>query len=85
MKLDLHELKYGVCLRSPDRQLLIKPYLERSQPAYEPSTWVQLLELPSVFSHDQALLLCQQSAEHWLVWIPDHGEVVLHTSQFYAE
>lgn len=48
----------------------------------EASTWVSLLEPPSAFSYDEALLLCQQSEEEWLAWVPDHGEVVLHVNQF---
>lgn len=49
---------------------------------YEPNSWVQLLELPNPFSHDQALLLCQQTDNEWVAWIPDHGETVLTTNQF---
>lgn len=48
----------------------------------QPSTWVKLLELPSPFSFDEALLLCSQSETEWLAWIPDYGEVVLNTRQF---
>jgi hypothetical protein len=46
------------------------------------STWVQLREAPSPYSHDEALLLCQHSDTEWVVWIPDHGQMVLHRSQF---
>lgn len=49
---------------------------------YQESMWVHLLELPSSFSYDEALLLCQKSEDEWVAWIPDHGEAVLHTSQF---
>lgn len=45
-------------------------------------TWVQLLELPSPFSHDEALLLCQHSEDKWVAWIPNHGEAILHANQF---
>ena len=48
----------------------------------QPNTWVQLLELLNPFCHDEALLLCQESNSEWVVWIPDHGEAVLHVSQF---
>ena len=48
----------------------------------QPNTWVQLLELLNPFCHDEALLLCQESDSEWVVWIPDHGEAVLHVSQF---
>ncbi|GAC1467255.1 MAG: hypothetical protein NVS2B14_16120 [Chamaesiphon sp.] len=53
-----------------------------TQREYKASTWVQLLQLPSSFSFDEALLLCQHSEDEWLAWIPDHGEAVLNTSQF---
>jgi hypothetical protein len=53
-----------------------------SQPQYEASTWVHLRELPSPFSFNEAMLLCKQSDDEWIVWIPEHGEAVLHTSQF---
>ena len=60
-----------------------RPSRTQSQMEYQDSTWVQLLELPNPYSHDEALLLCQQSEDEWVAWIPDHGEAVLHTSQFY--
>lgn len=52
---------------------------------YQASTWVNLLEPPSAFSYDEALLICQQSEDEWLAWVPDHGEVVLNTRQFCAK
>lgn len=52
------------------------------QPKFQPDTWVKLLELPSTYSFDEALLLCQLSVDRWLAWIPDHGEAVLNTNQF---
>jgi hypothetical protein len=61
----------------------LKAYQSQLQSDFQPSTWVQLLETPSLFSHDEALLLCQQSRDEWVAWIPNHGEVVLHVSQFY--
>lgn len=45
------------------------------------TTWVKLRELPSPYSYDEALLLCQHSDTEWLVWIPDHGEMILHRYQ----
>lgn len=45
------------------------------------STWVKLRELPSPYSHDEALLLCQHSETEWVVWIPECGEMVLHRCQ----
>jgi hypothetical protein len=54
----------------------------RSATDLQPGCWVHLLELPSPFSFDEALLLCQCAEDHWLVWIPDHGEMTLKTHQF---
>ncbi|MBD1910220.1 MULTISPECIES: hypothetical protein [unclassified Leptolyngbya] len=47
--------------------------------------WVQLRDRLTPFSHDEALLLCEEEGDRWVAWIPDHGEVVLHRSQFVAE
>lgn len=55
-----------------------------SQQEFQPNTWVQLLELPSTYSYEEALLLCQLSADEWIGWIPSHGEAVLKNSQFCA-
>lgn len=49
---------------------------------WQASTWVQLREPPSPYSHDEALLLCRHSDTEWIVWIPDHGQMILHRSQF---
>jgi len=46
--------------------------------------WVQLRDRPSPFSHDEALLLCEEVGDRWVAWIPDHGEVILHRAQFVA-
>jgi hypothetical protein len=45
-------------------------------------TWVKLRVRLNPYSHDEALLLCQQSETHWVVWIPDYGEAILDQSQF---
>lgn len=50
---------------------------------FAPSAWVRLANALSPFSHDEAMLLCQTSAEEWIAWVPDYGEVVLHLSEFY--
>ena len=51
-----------------------------SQPL--PNTWVRLLELANPFCYEEALILCQHSDSEWVAWIPDHGEAILHNSQF---
>lgn len=84
MKLDSYKLDIAV---QPQRQNLdwsTKPYFNLSSQEFQDDTWVHLLELPSRFSFDEALLLCQLSEDQWLAWIPDHGEAVLHTRQFCA-
>lgn len=48
----------------------------------KPSTWVNLLEPPTPNCHDEALLMCQYPDGHWAAWIPDFGEIKLHSGQF---
>ena len=84
MQLNSHKPDIAV---QPQRQNLdwsIKSYVNSSQQKFQADTWVQLLELPSTFSFDEALLLCQVSADEWVAWIPSHGEAVLNTRQFCA-
>ncbi|PSF38721.1 hypothetical protein C7H19_04225 [Aphanothece hegewaldii CCALA 016] len=45
------------------------------------STWVKLRELPSPYSHDEALLLCKTEDGFWIAWIPDYGEIKLSPRQ----
>ena len=47
-----------------------------------PSTWVTLLDPPMSTSCDEALLMCQYSDGHWAAWLPDFGEIKLHSGQF---
>jgi hypothetical protein len=56
-----------------------------SQQASSPNTWVRLAVLPNPYSHNQGLLLCRHSDDEWLVWIPDHGEAILHRSEFFFD
>jgi hypothetical protein len=53
------------------------------QITYNRDAWVKLNGVPSDYSFDEALLLCQQDSTQWLAWVPDHGEVVLNRSDFY--
>lgn len=50
---------------------------------FQPSTWVKLRELPSPFSYDEALLLCEAGNGSWIAWIPEYGEIQLFPGQFY--
>lgn len=54
-------------------------------PQLESSTWVKLLSPPTVFSFDEAQILCQYSDEAWLAWVPDYGEILLTIDEFYLE
>lgn len=56
------------------------PGLNWSTKPLQAATWVKLPELPNPYSHDEALLLCQHSDTEWIVWIPDHGQMILHRS-----
>lgn len=83
MKLDSPQAQADVVVRYPSCTLdWSKESLNPYQSSYQPSTWVHLLELPSPFSYDEALLLCEHSEDEWVVWIPDHGEAVLNVRQF---
>lgn len=78
MKLNSH--KPGVRRLQP-LSWFSKPENSTFKQELQAKTWVQLRELPSPYSHDEALLLCQHSDTEWIVWIPDHGEMILHRSQ----
>ena len=54
-------------------------------PRLQPNTWVRLLVSLNPFAHDEALLLCQESASDWVAWIPNHGEAILQVNQFCLE
>ncbi|MBD0264797.1 MAG: hypothetical protein ICV78_19360 [Tolypothrix sp. Co-bin9] len=81
MKLDSRKLGFRVAAQRQNLDLSSKSYAN-SQEKLQASTWVKLLELPSTFSFDEALLLCQVTEDEWLAWIPDHGEALLNTRQY---
>ena len=76
------ELKYSQTAFAQTANFCWLPGQAPTPTAPEASTWVNLLEPPSAFAYDEALLICQQSEDEWLAWVPEHGEVVLHASQF---
>lgn len=51
---------------------------------YSRDAWVKLLHPPSEYGFDEAKLLCQESPNTWIAWVPDHGEVILDRSHFYC-
>lgn len=82
MKLKSQRLNSVV--QPPQNQNWSNKFITPPQQEFQPNTWVQLLELPSTYSYEEALLLCQLSADEWIGWIPSHGEAVLKNSQFCA-
>ncbi|XWK90266.1 MAG: hypothetical protein U7127_09505 [Phormidium sp.] len=51
---------------------------------YNRDAWVKLIQPPSEHSFDEAKLLCQESPDTWVAWVPDHGEIVLDRRDFYC-
>ncbi|MCU0543964.1 MAG: hypothetical protein MUE44_17600 [Oscillatoriaceae cyanobacterium Prado104] len=51
---------------------------------YNRDAWVKLLQPPSEYAFDEARLLCQESPNTWVAWVPDCGEVLLDRSDFYC-
>lgn len=60
-----------------DLQPSLFSFLAQLQQEYQPGSWVRLRNPASAFSHDEALLLCQESEDEWVAWIPNYGETVL--------
>jgi hypothetical protein len=51
---------------------------------YNRDAWVKLLQPPSDYGCDEAKLLCLESPDTWVAWVPNHGEVRLDRSTFYC-
>ncbi|GBE90498.1 hypothetical protein [Nostoc cycadae] len=82
MKIDTQRPNCAVPAVRQNLDWLSNAYSKSSTKQCQSDLWVRLLELPSPYSFDEALLLCQVSADEWLAWVPDHGEVKLHSSQW---
>jgi hypothetical protein len=71
---------------SQPRPIAIAPaeIIDQSQ-SFQPTRgiWVQLRDLPSPYSHDRAILVCEVEDGQWLAWAPDHGQIQLTRSQFH--
>lgn len=76
---------YPVCPLVPDRKNAIS---SERKPLYPTpnrrNSWVKLHQRPNEYSFDEAMLLCQESSNTWLAWVPDHGEIRLSSSDFYS-
>jgi hypothetical protein len=82
MKLNSHKPNVVVQPRSQNLDWSVDNGGFKQSQQFQADTWVHLLELPSTYSYDEALLLCQSGEDEWVAWIPNHGEAVLHSSQF---
>lgn len=51
---------------------------------YTRDTWVKLRQTPNPYAADEAKLLCQGDGHAWVVWVPNHGELVLDRSEFWC-
>lgn len=49
---------------------------------YNPDTWVKLFQVPNEYCADEALLLCQESFDTWVAWVPGYGEILLDRNNF---
>ncbi|NEP24104.1 MAG: hypothetical protein F6J94_13910 [Moorea sp. SIO1F2] len=43
--------------------------------------WVKAPDIPNSIHCEEALILCRQSENTWLAWIPDYGEIILSDSE----
>jgi hypothetical protein len=74
---------YPSCLITPEIEQAIDPNRNPiCHIAYNRDTWVRLFQVPSEYCADEALLLCQESFDTWVAWIPGYGEVLLERSNF---
>ncbi len=81
----LLEATYSTCPLVPETQDTTKlNWNPVCHITYTRDSWVKLFDLPSEYSSDQALLLCQESLDTWVAWVLDHGEVLLDRSNFYS-
>jgi hypothetical protein len=76
------ETEFRLCLQRQILKEQLQNILTPAQPEYRASEWVQLLQHPTAYSGDEALLLCQCSEREWLAWIPEYGEILLTIDQF---
>jgi hypothetical protein len=82
MKLKSYQPGVSLSPRLHSQKGFSRPEWNVAKPEQPSLTWVKLQEPPSLYSHDEALLLCQSSESEWLAWVPDYGEVVLSRHQF---
>ena len=74
---------YPSCLLKPKQKQAIAPAQNLvCHIAYNRDTWVKLFQVPNEYCADEALLLCQESFDTWVAWVPGYGEMLLDRSNF---
>jgi hypothetical protein len=76
------ETEFRLYLQRQQLESLLQDLLVPAESKLAPTQWVRLASPLDAICSDEAMLLCQSSDTQWLVWIPDHGEVVLDRNQF---
>jgi hypothetical protein len=80
----LHQTLYPACQLPDIGALPLSDWNPVCHITYDRASWVKLIQPPSKYSFDEAMLLCQESSNTWRAWIPDYGEVLLDRSNFYC-
>jgi hypothetical protein len=74
---------YPSCLLKPERKQTIAPARNLvCHIVYNRDTWVKLFHVPNEYCANEALLLCQESFDTWVAWVPGYGEALLDRSNF---
>lgn len=76
------ESELRVRLQLRDLEYELQQNLMLDLPVLQSGMWIKLWQLPSPFSADEALLLCQCAADQWLAWVPEYGEILLELGDF---
>jgi hypothetical protein len=80
----LHQTPYPACQLPDFGELPLSNWNPVCHITYDRAAWVKLIQPPSEYSFGEAMLLCQETENTWLAWIPDYGEVLLDKSNFYC-
>jgi hypothetical protein len=70
------------CLKPEPKQATAPAHNLACHIVYNRDTWVKLFQVPTEYCADEALLLCQESFDTWVAWIPGYGEMLLNRCNF---
>lgn len=74
---------YPSCLLQSEQEQAIAPASNLvCHIVYNRDTWVKLFQVPNEYCADEALLLCQESFDTWIAWLPGYGEILLDKDNF---